>query len=343
MAIFMDSVTRILLSITLLIAGYAKLSNPSYTEQVLRNFGFPPKQSRSVGKWLLPINSIGNREWFVSMIANRGIERLVLALIAGLLLLSSCQVPPMSDEQPPGLESVVTPYPSVGSQPTTTPSQKSAGGTMTNGILYFEYEYFQLEGIPPYPSPYLTIDSVDKNWVDTVDPNRFRFERHFITREAKSVEGIERFRIGTGTNGVVEECQLYDGKTECVQQPITSTLTYESWLENSSRLGRRFLENASDPKMIGGYTYKGIQTDEQWGDVHVFERQGELSASDMYQGRPMTETLKFDVELQRQIEWIRTVIDGGTAVVHARVRLITWKIMESSETPADLFVLRPAQ
>jgi hypothetical protein len=220
------------------------------------------------------------------------------------------------------------------------PTTAVEGVAMSNQILYFEYEEFQLEGIPPYPSPYVAIDAIDRYWVDVNDPNRFRSERYFRTREATPVEGIESFRVGTGTNGVIQECQLYDGKTECTQQPITSTLTYDAWLENFGRVVRRFLENINAPNAIGGYIYRGTQTDEQWGEVHVFEREGTVSASDLYKGYPMTETLKLDTEPYRQIEWTRIVADGDKSIIHASIRLTAWKIIGLSEIPPDLFSIQ---
>lgn len=208
---------------------------------------------------------------------------------------------------------------------------------MKNQILYIEYEYFQLEGIPPYPSPYLTIDSIDRKWIDMNDPNRFRYERYYRTREAEPHEGIEWSQVGTGSGGVIEECQRYEEKIDCTRQAITTTLTYNEWLEHFTHLSRSFLGNAISPAAIGGYEYKGIQNDDMWGEIHVFERSGTLSASDRYPDFPTVETLKFDRALGRTIEWRRTVIDGDTSVVHAISRMVKWEVLDGSAVPADIF------
>lgn len=105
-----------------------------------------------------------------------------------------------------------------------TPSIES-GGEMEKGVLYFEYSYFQLEGIPPYPSPYVTMVSISRYWIDMNDPNRFHHEGSFRTQEATPVEGMEFIRTGTGTNGVSESCEFYEGRPDCVQNPITTTLS----------------------------------------------------------------------------------------------------------------------
>lgn len=216
------------------------------------------------------------------------------------------------------------------------------GGKMAGQFLYYEYEYFQLEGIPPYPSPYLTIDSIDRYWVDVNDPNRFRYERYYRTRETEPKEGVEVSRVGTGFGGVVEECQRYEEKVECTQQALTTTLTYDEWLNNTTHLSRKFLNNINSPATIGGYEYRGIESDELWGDVHVFERRGTLSASDIYPNFPIVETLKFDVALGRTVEWRRIVIDGDKSVIHAISRLVKWELLDASAVSADLFLTREA-
>lgn len=223
------------------------------------------------------------------------------------------------------------------SNDTTATPATHGGNTMENKILYYEYEYFQLEGIPPYPSPYTTIDSIDKNWVDVSNPSYFRYERHFTTREPEPRQGIETSRVGTGPSGLVEQCQVYDGKTECTQQVITPTTTYDEWFKNFTNLNTRFQANKNSPQAIGGYVYKGIQTDNDWGDVYVFERPGVVAASDLYPNYPMIETLKFEVNLGRNIEWTRTIIDGEKTIIHAYSRLVKWEIINSSDLPGDFF------
>jgi hypothetical protein len=205
---------------------------------------------------------------------------------------------------------------------------------MADQILYFEYEYFQLEGIPPYPSPYVPINMVQRFWVDLNDPNRFWSERRFRTREASPREGMERTVKGTGTGGVLETCNFYEGRAYCAQQTITTTVSFDEWLTANAGAGRRFVKNANMPEANGGYEYKGIEIDETWGEVHTFVRRGVLTASDLYKDHPMIETLSFDTKLYRQISWQRIVDDS---VLHASLRLIAWKTIASSEAPPEIF------
>jgi len=216
----------------------------------------------------------------------------------------------------------------------------TAGGIMATQILYYEYEYFQMEGIPPYPSPYVAMDIRDRHWVDMNDPLRSRYEVAFRTREPNPKEGVERVVIGTGAGGVMEDCQTYDGKTECTQTPIAATLDYSSWLSATTALGRTWLAGKDNPEAIHGQAYVGIQTDDVWGTVHVFQKEGTLEASDLYPKYPMVETMKFDADLFRAVAWERTVMNGDERIAHAWSRLVAWKVMDVSESPADLFALR---
>jgi len=281
-----------------------------------------------------------------------------LYIVLYALLLVGCTTTPPSTTVSPHATRTLSPH-ATSSPPliqrasdiaelTPTVSESSSqitsdeGGDVVSQILYYEYEYFQLEGIPPYPGPYLTIDSIDRYWVDVNDPNRFRYERYYRTRETEPKEGIEVSRVGTGLGGVVEECQRYEDKTECTQQAATTPLTYDNWLSNTTHLSRKFLNNINSPATIGGYEYRGIENDELWGDVHVFERRGTLSASDIYPNFPIVETLKFDIALGRTVEWRRIVIDGDKSVIHAVSRLVKWELIDGSTVSTDLFLTREA-
>jgi hypothetical protein len=249
-------------------------------------------------------------------------QRSFLSIVVGLTLFA-CTPAPLAEVNSPLTETIA---------PTLAPEE-----TMTAKILYYEYAYYQMEGIPPYPSPYVMLDITQKHWVDMSDPNRFRHEESFRTREAEPKEGIERVVIGTGTGGVIEDCQTYDARTECTQKPITVTLDYSSWLSATTALGRKWLDNKDNPEAADGRKYIGMQTDEVWGDVHVFEKEGRLEASDLYPKYPMVEIMKFDKDLLRAVAWDRIVIDGDKRIVHSSARLVTWKFLAASEVPADLF------
>lgn len=254
--------------------------------------------------------------------------------------------------QLPTLESTPVVTPPLQVQPSTSPSASAQdkhnlptptalveATKATSQVLYYEYEGFELEGVPPYPSPYVTMNKVDRNWVDMSDPLRFRNESYYTVSQPKPKEGFERIVIGTGAGGLLETCRFYEGNAICSQQPITRTLTYDEWL-TTSQLGQRWLDNIETPDAIGGYIYKGIQTDETWGEVHVFEREGTLTSSDLYTDYPMVETLTFDTTYLRTIEWKRLVMDGETFITHALSRLVKWEMVSPSEIPPGLFATR---
>lgn len=186
------------------------------------------------------------------------------------------------------------------------------------------------------------VDWRDMFWVDMDDPNRFRWERYFRTREETPREGLAYYGIGTGYGGLRRGCEIYEGKETCAEEPITMALDYDQWFQNEiARMGHEALANSDQPEKIGGYVYKGAQQSDQWGKTHVFQRQITLTSSDLYRNYPATETLKFDVEMLRRVEWERTVIDGDKAVLHSRYRLVVWKTLDRSEVPPGLFEIKP--
>ncbi len=219
-----------------------------------------------------------------------------------------------------------------------TPSPKE-GVNPSNQILYYEYEYFQLEGIPPYSSPYVKMVASDQYWVDMADPNRSRFERYYHTQTSGPKEGFERIDTGTGTGGVFEDCQFYEGTEECSQKPITRTLTVDDWFQFQSSMANKFLANKNTPESNAGYAFKGCQADEMWGEAYVFERTVPLTTSDLYKNYPSTEIQKFDVAMKRAIEWKRTVMDGEKVIVHDFYRLIKWEMLDRTSVPQELFAL----
>jgi hypothetical protein len=271
----------------------------------------------------------------------------LLSIIIGVLLLSCCgavppQAPPM--EQPGsavGISPSVQSSSTIGNTPVIAASitSISLGENTMNGILHIEYDYFQLEGIPPFPSPYLTIDARDTTWVDVQDPNRSYYERRYRTHESTPREGIERYVVRTGSGGRQEECTMYDGREECTQQPITQTLNFDGWLADFTRTGTKLLANTDDPAVVGGYVYQGKQQDVQWGEVHVFERMGTAQASDLYTDKPLRETMKIDADQHRIVELSKTIINGEETVIHSSYRLVAWAFLDPAQVPATLFTL----
>lgn len=208
---------------------------------------------------------------------------------------------------------------------------------MANGILYIEYEDFELEGVPPYVSRFTPLDRRQRVWVDTNDGRRFRSETYFRTREALPREGIETYETATGKGGIDKRCDFYDGKAECQQQPITDTLTFDDWLKRATRQGQQKIANKDNPKANEGYTYKGIQQDSAWGDVYVFERDLTITSPDTTRERPAKAMLVIDMKLLRTIEMRRILVEGDKQTLFELYRLKTWKMLDPASVPADLF------
>ncbi|MCU0493578.1 MAG: hypothetical protein MUD01_18480, partial [Chloroflexaceae bacterium] len=255
-----------------------------------------------------------------------------IALIVASMLLASCGARADTAVQPGNGAAVAVPNPS---QPTAAALLNST--STESGILYIKMEYYQLEGIPPYPSKYVAIDARDETWIDMSDPQRIRYERTYRTQETPPREGKERYYIGTGRGGQIKDCSLYDGKEDCSTQTITQTVDFDGWLNSFNQPNAKFVANMHNASAIGGYTYKGTQTDPQWGEVHVFERQGSAKTSDLYPNKPTIETMKIGADQPRLVELSMTVLDGDTQVPYRSYRLKEWNIVDPSTLPADFF------
>jgi hypothetical protein len=208
---------------------------------------------------------------------------------------------------------------------------------MSSDILHMTAEYFELEGVPPYPSYFVPVDFNYEWWMDTSDMLRFRYEKYFSTREEPPVNGLVTCVVGTGGNGDHKECHYYDGKTECATSKITmSALSLEKWLLGFNALGHRLVSEIGSTKS-GEFQYEGIETDALWGNAYLFTKISILRASDDYRDLPMTETYKFDESLHRQIEIRRIVFRDKEEIIHRLYRLTEWKLLTLAEAPEGIF------
>jgi hypothetical protein len=211
---------------------------------------------------------------------------------------------------------------------------------MSDTIQYLLQEYYQLEGIPPYPSYFTPIDFSYRQWRAMNDAQRFRFEKTYSTRTSPSSSGLVQGAVGTGTGGVIKEWQFYEDQihsTEISASP--DVVTYESWLSGLASMGENFLQNVGTGK-LADFQSRGIESDAQWGEIYVFEGRKPLEGSDLYPSDSQTTTtdiFKFDTQLLRHVEWRRTVNDSATTL-YSLYRLVEWKVLDSEEVPSDLFV-----
>jgi hypothetical protein len=213
-------------------------------------------------------------------------------------------------------------------QPTTTGSAiaQASVNLPSEGILYIEYEYID------HLNQTALINRRDEDWIDLSDPGRFRQERHLRTRE-NTPPGQERYTVGNGVGSVFKTCTLYEKGWDCQQQPISDTHTLDLALRAYLGGGRHYVANKDNPSVLNGFVYKGIQTDEQWGEVHAFERTGPL-----WDGTPAPQalfTLLFDTKMLRRVEERRVVQDTGE--LGMLVRLRTWDVLDPATVPPDLF------
>ena len=89
-----------------------------------------------------------------------------------------------------GASAAVAPT-SIAANPTAIPQATPQSTSQTIGILYVEYDLFELEGVPPMTSDFVPIQRRNQTWIDSTDPNRSRQERHFVTQETPAREGLE--------------------------------------------------------------------------------------------------------------------------------------------------------
>lgn len=204
-------------------------------------------------------------------------------------------------------------------------------------ILLIRYSYFELEGIPPYPSPFVPVDFSYVWWLDTKDTNRFRYEKRYSTRGDPHNSGLVESSVGTGAGGQTQNVSYWEDNPTCQETANPpNKVPLAEWLDAFTAMGRDLL-NKHRAGNLAPYKYKGIETDNEWGQVHVFERPGKLQASDLYPGKPMVERFTFDVEQLRQVEMSRIVQTRTGKVLHRLYRLKRWLLLEREEIPANAF------
>jgi len=173
----------------------------------------------------------------------------------------------------------------------------------TGSIFHSVHKYYQLEGIPAYPSPFVPVDYLILEWLDTNDLNRFRREKYFISRLEQERAGLEYSIVGTGYKGEVVQREMWDGvlfhegRTQIEQR----ALDFQSWLENMAEKGRNLVETARK----GGkqFAYKEAYKNDDFGEIIVVVNSGDkfVQASDLYMGFPLEFEYHVDTELFRII------------------------------------------
>jgi hypothetical protein len=204
-----------------------------------------------------------------------------------------------------------------------------------NEILHLSYEYFELEGVPPYISPFLSVDFKYDWWVDVDDTRKFRFEKRFATRVGPPNSGLVSLTTSKDTESKIFHTEFWDGKPETIEREMSTTiLGYTAWLETFTAMGRKLV--AEIGQVNPTHTYLNIQKDDLWGDVHIFQKKDIVQASDLYMGLPLVITYKIHTSDFRWIEMEQKVISDDE-VLFRFWRLKTWEEMSSETLPSTLF------
>ena len=139
----------------------------------------------------------------------------------------------------------------------------------TGSIFHSVYKYYQLEGIPAYPSPFIPVDYPILEWLDTNDLSRFRREKYFAPRLESARAGIEYYMVGTGYKGEVVQREFWDGALfhERKSQVEQRRIDFQSWLEKMGEKGRNLIETARK----GGkqFAYKETYKNDDFGEIIV--------------------------------------------------------------------------
>jgi hypothetical protein len=190
-------------------------------------------------------------------------------------------------------------------------------------ILNFSYEYFELEGIPPYTSSFVPIDFRYEWWIDKEDTQRFRFEKHFVTRVPPVNSGLMALTTSAGQGAKIIHTEIWDGLSrDTEKEHPDKTTTYQKWFDSFTTMGRRLTDEIG--RANGSHKYVGVQDDERWGSVHVFQKEDIVQASDVYFGMPLIVTHKIHMNDFRWIEMKQKIINGGQEVLHRLWRLSNW-------------------
>lgn len=210
---------------------------------------------------------------------------------------------------------------------------------MRESILHWIYHYYQLEGIPAYPSPFIPVDFYFLNWIDTFDLGRFRKEKHYIPRVSPAQSGLEYYIVGTEHGGTQLRREYWDGGLfhEAEASVESSPPSFDSWLEHLADGSRRLVEKAKRGDTT--WEFRGIEKDDMFGDVYVVVSPGAevVRASDLYLDMPLEIEYRIDVEMMRHVEQVEAVIDGDSRILHRRLRLTNWTYLRPEDVSDKLF------
>lgn len=191
------------------------------------------------------------------------------------------------------------------------------------GTLYIVYDYFELEGIPPYPSYFTPVDFKYTWWIDLADTRNFRFEKRFALRDNPDKAGLVACSTGNALDQKNVKVEWWDSAPQVYEEKSSpNAVKYEEWLNAFNTRGRLILNKATDD------TFQRLEDldDPVWGRTYHFRETGYIiGGSDLYLNLPFVTTYQFGVDDLRWIEMNRVVINNSDEVLHRLWRLAEWK------------------
>lgn len=153
-------------------------------------------------------------------------------------------------------------------------------------IICITYNYFELEGIPPYPSPFIPVDYKYDWWIDKTNTKRFRFEKRFATRSSPAKSGLMVLTTSAGAESKILHTEIWNNKRITIEkdQPISNS-AYTDWYETFTAMGRKLVKGIEQKSP--SHTYLGEQIDGMWGNCHVFQTNEIVQSSDLYFNLPL--------------------------------------------------------
>ncbi len=209
-----------------------------------------------------------------------------------------------------------------------------------NNALNFSYMYFELEGVPPYTSHFVPVDFRYEWWIDKTDTQRFRFEKHFATRVTPVNSGLIVLTTSMGQGIKIIHTEIWDDlPTDIEKEHPNKTTTYQEWFDSFTGMGQKLTKEIGTAN--ASHKYMGVQTDDTWGNVHVFQKESKAQASDLYLGMPLVVTHKIQADDFRWVEMEQEIIVGGREVLHRLWRLSKWVELSLDDLPANIFKHTP--
>ena len=204
-------------------------------------------------------------------------------------------------------------------------------------ILYISYEYFELEGIPPYVSLFVPVDFRYEWWIDKTNSQQFRFEKHYTTRTDPVMSGLMVLTTSGDLDLKLKHTEIWDGVADITTKEIyPKNVSFDEWFMKFTSMGRNLVDNTGNLDV--SHEYLGITEDHEWGDVHIFQRKEVLEGgSDLYLGLPVIVTDKIHTKDFRWIEMNLTVVHEGKNILHRLWRLSKWVELDFDKVPVDLF------